>query len=103
MTEPTEQEPLPIRVPWRLLLSFLGVYVIAAFLLGFWISAWIDIETKHDLTKADSLEVARAENADARARDSLETLRRWYAYRTDSMELEWKKTPKKRKRAKHGT
>jgi hypothetical protein len=95
MPESSELDPLPILVPWRLLGSLLGAYLIAAGLLGFWVAAWADIETKRDLTRKDSLLAAQQESADARARDSLETLRRWYAYRTDSMAWEWKKSRRK--------
>ena len=92
------QAPIPFDIPWRWFILAMVVVLGGFGVAGMGLAAWEDVQSFREMTKTDSLGTVVSESADARARDSLLTKRKWFVYRADSMGLEWKKAARKRNR-----
>ena len=67
-------------------------------LAGWSVEAWHDIETKRDLTKAESLKTVKAEIDYSTSHDKLQSVRESYIWKRDSMNIEWKREAKRLKK-----
>jgi hypothetical protein len=67
-------------------ISLLFISYMAGVLLLAWLSVkWENVTIENADSLRDSLTTVRAESSDARARDSLDTVRAWYRWRWDSL------------------
>jgi ABC-type Na+ efflux pump permease subunit len=95
-----KSEPLEIAPPWRVVFLILASIFLAGIVAAV-ISVTHSDNVENNLERARvEAEAVIAESADARARDSLQTVREGYNFKRDSMNLEWTKQKAKKKRGK---